>query len=271
MRLLYKSFLAILSSFTLASEPIIIAHRGASADAPENSLSAMKLAWAQHADAIEFDLHLSADGQVIVFHDTDISRYSEKKAKVADLTAAQLSEIDIGRTHSAKYAGERIPTLSSILDTVPAGRKAVLEIKCGPEIVPPLRAILEKPVLSPEQLVFISFQASSLTALVPHFPKSQFLYLHSHKAETNIEALIELAQQAKFTGLNLQQNWPLDALAVAKVRAAGLSLYTWTIDDPAKAKVWMELGVDGITTNQPAQMRKALAHKELRSRPNKLR
>src|SRR5687767_2297202 len=119
----------------------IIAHRGASGEAPENTLSAMKLAWEQGADAIELDLWLSKDGKLVIFHDADTKRFEKKPRKVAELTWEELQQLDVGTWKNGKL--ERIPTLESILATIPAGRRAVLEIKSGPEILPELKRVLE--------------------------------------------------------------------------------------------------------------------------------
>src|SRR5687767_14672552 len=107
----------------------IIAHRGASWDAPENTLSSMKLAWEQEADAIELDLWLSKDGKLIVSHDADTERFEKQPRKLPELTWAELQQLDVGSWKSDRFKGERIPTLESILATIPADRRAVLEIK----------------------------------------------------------------------------------------------------------------------------------------------
>src|SRR5688500_10497757 len=137
-------FVALLLCFVQTAFSVeIIAHRGASSDAPENTLSAMKLAWEQNADAIELDLWLSKDGRLVVFHDADAKRIAGVPRKVADLTWAEVQQLDAGAWKSPRFTGERVPNLESILATVPKGGRAVLEIKCGPEIVPELKRVLD--------------------------------------------------------------------------------------------------------------------------------
>src|SRR5687767_15734678 len=99
----------------------IIAHRGASGEAPENTLSAMKLAWAQGADAIELDLWLSKDGKLVVFHDADTKRFEKQPRKIPELTWDEVQTLDVGSWKGAQFKGERIPTLESILATIPPG------------------------------------------------------------------------------------------------------------------------------------------------------
>src|SRR5512145_1023455 len=91
--------------------PVIFAHRGASAHAPENTLAAFELAIAQQADAVELDVKLTADGQVIVFHDSTVDRTTNGHGKVQDMTLAELKALDAGSFLGSQFAGEKIPTL----------------------------------------------------------------------------------------------------------------------------------------------------------------
>src|SRR4051794_3938882 len=97
----------------------VIAHRGASHDAPENTLAAIKLAWQQEADAAEFDLHLSRDGKLVVIHDADTRRVAGVDKRVAEQTLAELRRLDVGAWKGPRFAGERIATLEEVLATVP--------------------------------------------------------------------------------------------------------------------------------------------------------
>src|SRR5262245_6414264 len=151
--------LMALSLPALAAEPRveIIAHRGASHDAPENTVAAIKLAWEQNADGSEFDVYLSKGGRVVVIHDKDTQRTAGVKKLVADCTLAELRALDVGKWKDPKYAGEKIPTLEEMLATVPAGKKVFVEVKCGPEIVPGMIRVLKASRLKPEQTPVISF------------------------------------------------------------------------------------------------------------------
>src|SRR5262249_54058546 len=106
----------------------IIAHRGASADAPENTLPAMELAWKQGADAVETDLWLSADGKLLIFHDTTTKRYEPEGGVSRPITALKWEEaqqLDVGAFKGAEFKGTRIPSLEGLLATVPKGKRAV--------------------------------------------------------------------------------------------------------------------------------------------------
>src|SRR4051812_19201695 len=110
----------------------IIAHRGASHDAPENTLAAVRLAWAQHADAVEVDVHLTRDWRLAVIHDPDTRRTGDEVCVVADSTLAELQRLDVGQWKDPRFAGERIPTLEDVFGSVPDGKRTFVELKSGP-------------------------------------------------------------------------------------------------------------------------------------------
>jgi len=242
----------------------IIAHRGASFDAPENTLAAMNLAWEQNADAIELDLWLSRDGRLVVFHDADAKRIAGVPRKIADLTWAEVQQLDAGSWKNAQFKGERIPTLEFILMTIPKGRRAVLEIKCGPEIVPELKRVLAASKRSPRELAIISFNFESLKASRETFPEIEHYFLHSYKKDPatgkfpELKPLIARAQAARFHGLNLHFDWPVDDRFVREVKSAGLKMLVWTVNDAAVAKRLASAGVDAITTDRPGWLREQL-------------
>jgi glycerophosphoryl diester phosphodiesterase len=263
-----KRFVVVLLSLLLQQSSVfaveIIAHRGASADAPENTLASMKLAWEQNADAVELDLWLSKDGKLIVFHDSDTKRFETMPRKISSLTLDEARHIDVGLWKSAQFKGESIPTLESILATIPKGRRAVLEIKCGPEIVPELSRVIHESGRAPEQLVIISFNYDSLVASKKAWPKIDHHFLMDYKKEAKTDSFPELkpliarAKAGGFDGLNLQFKWPITKSFVSEVKAAGLKMLVWTVDDAAVAQRLADAGVDAITTNKPKRLREQL-------------
>ncbi len=245
----------------------IVAHRGASFDAPENSLSSMKLAWKQKTDAIETDIHLSKDGKIVVMHDFDTKRIGGVDKKIVDQTWDDLSQLEIGEWKSAKYRGENIPTLESILKTVGKGKRVFIEIKVGTEILPELGRVMKASGKKPTQLPIITFKYDVAKAAKAMFPEHEVYHLSSYSKDKktgelpDIDQLIQQAKAANLDGLDLNFNFPIDKAFVQKVHAAGLKLYTWTVDEPVVAKAEVEAGVDGITTNRPEFLRKALKKK----------
>ena len=239
----------------------VIAHRGASADAPENTLSAMKLAWERGADAIELDLWLSKDGKLVVFHDADTRRFEKPARKVPELTWDELQKLDVGSWKSAKFKGERIPTLESILATIPPGKRAVLEIKCGPEILPELKRVLAQSGKGPNELAVITFRHDTLVESKKIFPELEHFFLHGYKKDPaagelpKLADMIRLAKEANAQGLDLHFDWPITKTFVDELRLVGLKLIVWTVNDPVMAKRFIEAGVDGITTDRPQLIR----------------
>ena len=125
-----------------SSDFIIIAHRGESYEAPENTIASINLAWERGADAVEIDVQLSKDDEIVVIHDTDTFRTGRRDKNIRDQTLEELQQLDVGVYKGKAYKNEKIPTISQVLDTIPEGKKLFVEIKCGKEIIPPLRNIV---------------------------------------------------------------------------------------------------------------------------------
>lgn len=267
---LYKAAAAFLLSSLLCMNTLaveIIAHRGASADAPENTVAAMRLGFEQGADAGELDIHVSKDGNLAVIHDADTKRVAGVERKVAEQTMDELRRLDVGNfgTWKGKGFNEKVPTLEECLALVPPGKKIFIEIKSRLETLPPLEEVLRNSKLTPEQTVIITFHYEVAEAAKKRFPNRKVYWLHSYKQDEttkqypDIGGLIEKATKAKVDGLNLNHEFPLDAAAVKRIHDAGLGCYVWTVDDPAKARRLVEAGVDGITTNRPGALRREIA------------
>jgi glycerophosphoryl diester phosphodiesterase len=259
--------LALLSLSTIsppgAQGVEIIAHRGSSAIAPENTVNAFRLAWAQGADACENDIYLTKDGKIAVIHDADTKRTTGTSMRVSESSLAALQALDAGSFKGQAWRGEKIPSLSEALATMPVGRQRFLiEIKCGPEIVPALSAVLTPMQARAEQLCVISFNLAAAKLTKEQLPWVKVYYLASGKKQgaprTDLADLISAAKAAQLDGLNLGADWEWNAAMVQQIRAAGLGVYVWTVDAPAEARRLAALGVDGITTNHPGRVRQAL-------------
>ncbi len=250
--------IALPSSFLCAQECLIIGHRGASYDAPENTLASVNLAWERCVRAAEIDVHLSSDNQVVVLHDFNTKKLYGRDREVKDQTYAELLELDAGRHKGEQWEGERIPLLDEVLATVPDGRMLVVEIKAEPEIIPELEKSFAKSGLGPDQIVMISFNWESTAAAKKAFPDHNVYALSSFKKnketqvwEPSAEDLIERAKEVGADGLSVKAIEMVDAAFIEKVKEAGLEAYVWTVDDPRKAMSLKRSGIDGITTNRP--------------------
>jgi glycerophosphoryl diester phosphodiesterase len=244
----------------------IVGHRGASFDAPENSLTSMKLAWKQDADGIETDIHLSKDNHIVVMHDYDTKRTGGVDKKIIDQTWDELKGIDIGKWKDPHFAGEKLPTIDSFFATIPDGKFIFTEIKIHDvAILEKLDAAMKSSGKKASQLNIITFHYDMAEAAKKRFPDHTVLWLVGWSKDKKtgkyptVDEMIKKATAAKLDGLDLNEKFPMDKAFVKKVHAAGLKLYTWTVDDPAVAKAEADAGVDGITTNRPQFLREQLA------------
>src|ERR1051326_4655045 len=246
--------------------PEIIAHRGASHAAPENTLAAVRLAWHQGADAVEVDDHCSRDGRLVVIHDATTRRTAGLNRKVSSQTLAQLRSLDAGRWKARHWAGERIPTLEEVLATVPAGKRLFVELKCGPEGIPDFVRIAGAAPRQTAPVIAIGFSRSTLHRLKAQSPGLEVCWIHRFRRSwrtgrwrPTAAELIGAAKESGLDGLDLGAGGPLNASMVHQLKAAGLKVYVWTVDSPAKARKLSAAGVDGITTNRPGWLRRQLA------------
>jgi glycerophosphoryl diester phosphodiesterase len=229
----------------------IIAHRGASEEAPENTPAAFRLGWEQ-ADACELDIHLSKDGRVVIVHDATTKRTAGVDKPVAQQTLVELQALGI-------------PTLEEVLDLLPEKKRLYIEIKCGPEILPELQRVIERFPAKKPRLAIIGFSLDTMAQTKKAMPGIPAYWLSSAKADrktgkpAEVDDLISRCRSAGLDGLDLNHEFPIDKDFVAKVHAAGLKLITWTVNDPEIALREAAAGVDGITTDRPKEMRRNLS------------
>ena len=245
----------------------IVAHRGASYDAPENTLAAINLAWEQGADAVEIDVYLSADGHVVAVHDATTKRTAGVDRKVVEQTLEELKALDVGRWKDPRFAGERIPTLEEILKTVPDGRRMFIEVKCGPEIVEELRRVCSRSGKSPWQTTVISFNLDVIREVkkrMPGVPAYWVLSVTPREPDPNepknvpLGQRIPAAKEARADGLDVNWKSGVDAEYLAVVREAGLELHAWTVNDAEQARKLAAVGIDSITTDRPGWLREQI-------------
>ena len=269
MKIRWKLLLALLlasGAGVLAADVEIIAHRGASYDAPENTLESVRLGWEQKADAVEVDVFLSKDGEVVLHHDATTKKIAGVDRKVADQTFAELRQLDVGVWKGPRWKGVRIPKLDAVLATIPDGKRMFVEVKCGPEIIPALGRSFRKSGKSPDQLVVISFNYEVVKQAKAKFPQIKCFYLSSFKIDKesgeqipSVEELVAKAKTAKLDGLNVSYKGLQSEAFFKKVKSVGMGLFTWTVNSPDVARLLAKRGIDGITTDRPAWLREKLA------------
>jgi len=265
MNFLIPTFLLLtLACVPAWSDPLIVAHRGASADAPENTLPAFELAWKQQADAIEGDFHLTGDGEIVAIHDEDTESLTGRRLVVKSTPLATLQRLDVGRWKDEKWSGIRMPVLKEVLATVPEGKKIYIEIKCGPEIVNSLVATLRKSGLDPKQLVLISFDGKLIRVLKQRLPELKAYWLVDFRDDPellipSIDQLVTALNFINADGVSTSVHPKLSQAGIAALKQAGFEYHVWTIDEAEEARRLRDWGVDSITTNRPWAIRSALA------------
>jgi len=238
----------------------IIAHRGASHDAPENTLAAFRLAWEQKADAVELDIRLTKDGRIVAIHDSTTRRTAGVARRVSVQTLERLRALDAGLWKGTQWKGERIPTLEETLATVPHGKRLFIEIKCGPEVLPELNRILIAAGEKAQRCAIIGFDFTTMKQARERMAHSEFYWIASPKKwsrgkRPSVDALIAKTKSANLDGLDLDRRFAIDEAFVSRVKNAGLKLCVWTVNDATLAGKLAALGVDGITTNRPLWLR----------------
>ena len=242
----------------------IVGHRGASHDAPENTLPAVKLGFEQGADAVEVDVFATADGRIVAIHDADTKRVAGVKLDVGKSTLADLRKLDVGSWKGERWAGTVIPTLEEVLEAVPEGRRLMIEVKCRVSALPNLERAIEASGKR-ERVALISFSyplIAQAKRMMPDVP-AYWVYGFSVRERARwgnptMQGLIRKAETAGLDGLDLDGQGPITKTFVDKLRAKGMELYVWTVNDPNRARELIAMGVKGITTDRPGYLRQQL-------------
>jgi glycerophosphoryl diester phosphodiesterase len=239
--------------------PLVVAHRGASREAPENTLPAFQLAWRQGADAIEGDFHRTRDGKVVCIHDPTTGKVANRNLKVADSTLAELKQLDVGVRHGMEFKGTTIPTLAEVLATVPAGKRIYIEIKCGTEVIPELLEEIGKSGLQNEQIVLISFHQAVIRQFKESAPAFKAFWLSGFKKDASgavspsLPTVLKTLSEIDADGLSSSKDL-VDPEFIRQILNRGYEYHVWTIDDPQKARQFQKWGARSITTNVPSRI-----------------
>ncbi len=228
--------------------PGIVAHRGASHDAPENTLQAFELAWQQGADAIEGDFHLTGDGIIVCHHDAELKTAEGQWKRIRESSAQDLA----------------LPRLSDVINTIPAGKHIFIEIKCGPEILPKLLDEIGGSGMAPDQFIVISFNASVISKLKELNPGIEAIWLvqfrrRDLRRKPSTGQILETLQTIHADGLGTNPSRHVTRHLVEAIKKAGFEYHVWSLDNPAEARKLVRWGVASITTNKPGIMRQAFA------------
>lgn len=247
----------------------IIAHRGESFDAPENTLASINLAWRRKVKAVEIDIQLTSDNQIVVIHDPDTFRISGKKLAIQKTTLSELKQLDFGSFNDPKWAEERIPTLREVLSTVPKDGKIIIEIKSNSHILDRLTQELSQSGLESAQIELIAFDVQILKKAKQLMPEYKMLWLLDLDYSrprwmlwNNKKNIIKKINRFHLDGVDVWAGRVLNGDFISAFKNAGLLIYTWTVNDPEKAKWLLQNGVDGITTDKAGWLTEELTKKQ---------
>ncbi len=253
------------------TKPLIIAHRGASELAPENTLAAFRRAIEDGAEGIEFDVRLSKDGVPVVIHDGNLKRVAQIDARVSDFTAAELQKIDVGswfnlnypKNAEKRFSVERISTLCEILEFLGGFSGLIyIELKSreNENIVPLVKAVCREIAGSHllPNIIVKSFRLQAICEVRRFCPDVQTAALFAPKIMTILRKekyLLKLAQEFKADQVSLHYTLVTRKL-MEKAGKKNLSVTIWTADNPLWVKRALKLGIGAIITNNPARLLK---------------
>ncbi len=242
------------------NRPLIIAHRGASAYAPENTLAAFRLAVEQGADAIELDVKLSKDDQVIVIHDQTLSRTTGVKGNIKKFTKTEIEKLDAGSLFSADYRGEKIPTLDHVFGTV--GGKILVNVELTNYSTPD-DLLVEKVVEvvrtynMNEYVFFSSFNPQNLAKIKKLLPECPVAIL----ALPGITGFLNRSWIGKRVAPQIIHPHYLSTSSafIQKEHRGGRRVHAWTVNDRSVMQRLFLSGIDGIFTDDPILAREVLS------------
>ena len=250
-----------MKAFSSQNQPLVLGHRGARAYAPMNTLPGFECAAEQGADGIEFDIHLSKDGEIVVIHDFTVDATTDGTGNVRDLTLAQLKELDAGGWFGAEFAGAQIPTLDEVFEWVAQQRFLVnVEIKSKSARTNGIeRKLAEK----------IKQHSMQNRGIVSSFNPLALRRFSAYGRELGVPIGFLHAPETPFyvpwllTGLTYQARHPhfsqVNQRYMDWANQHGHRVNVWTVNDPQVACGLRDLGVNAIITDQPDTILKALS------------
>jgi glycerophosphoryl diester phosphodiesterase len=238
---------------------LVAAHRGGAALWPENSLLAFRSALALGVDALEFDLHLTADGEVVVLHDPTLDRTSTGNGSVRDLKLANLADIRL-KTREGAVTGERVPTFAQVLDLVaPTSAEILPEIKVDANrqrydgIEEKVLALIRARGLMARTTIQ-AFQVETIRRVRELEPKARTMLLVARgdveRDRARPAEAVRRARELGATDLGMNHRL-LDADVMSAARAAGIRVSAWTVNEEADIRRMIDLGVDVVMSDRP--------------------
>ncbi len=240
------------------SRPMIIAHRGASAYAPENTIAAFKLAVKMGADAIELDVHQTKDGRLVVIHDETIDRTTNGNGSVSDFTLDELRKLDAGSWFDPNFEGEKIPTLEEAIEAVPDTIIIIIELKTGSHQSPGIEENVIKIIRqnkTANRVILKSFNQEVLQRLRESAPEIPLCYVYAFRIPFLGMIIDKGISFGSIFNVDVEYLQPhrllLTKFFVKKARLRGFKIISWGVNSPQQIMKAINLGVDGIETDYP--------------------
>jgi glycerophosphoryl diester phosphodiesterase len=247
------------NTFTNLPRPAIVAHRGSSTYAPENTIAAFELAVRQQANGIELDANLTKDGQIVVFHDTEVDRTTNSHGRVLSMTLKEIKTLDAGSYFDPAFSNEKIPTLEEVFEAF--GRKIMINIEIKSnfssrkKLPKKIAQLVVKHNLS-QWVFFSSFNIIDLYAIKYFLPETPIALLALQGRPGKLSRSW-LASLLKCQAIHPHYSDISKAL-IACMHKNYLRVHPYTINDPTDMRRLIELKVDGIITNDPLLARQVL-------------
>jgi len=232
---------------------LIIAHRGESYDAPENTHASINLAWERDDDAVEIDIRLTKDKGIVVIHDKTTLRTGGRFNKISTSNYSELVKVNVGKYKGKRWENEKIPLLDKVLESMPKHKYLFVEIKSSAKIIKPLQKLINQKKIKTSQIKFIGFDIDTMISLKKTLPEFESYWIaqgKDYKKRANLEETIRKCKSAGLNGLDVEEKKYLSKEVIQTVKDSRLTIYTWTVDDPLRAKQLFNDGIDGITTNK---------------------
>ncbi|MBD0381776.1 glycerophosphodiester phosphodiesterase [Paenibacillus sedimenti] len=237
-------------------KPIIIGHRGAAGEAPENTLASFALALEQGAQGLELDVHITKDGQIVVCHDHTLDRTTNGSGLICEQAWEDIQRLDAGAWFADAFRGERVPLLSEVFELVPAGILINVEVKHAYEgrMEQALLAFLRESGRI-NDVVISSFDHKCICRIKQAEPSAKVGLLYAAN-------LVDHAAYAKQIGVDVFSLHPhyhsIDKGDVDGAAAAGLAVYPYTVNHAEDFQHMIAIGVSGIITDFPGRLRDLL-------------
>lgn len=235
----------------MARKVLNIAHRGASAYTPENTLPAFEQALELGADMIELDLHISKDRELVVIHDATLERTTNGRGRVREKDLFQLKALDAGSWFSPFFSRTRIPTLKEVLELAKGKVQLDIEVKGWGIEERGVNLIRDYSLL--DQVLMTSFDHKALLRIKEIEPSIKTGALLARRPRD----MADIAQRVKTDILCIEHSIIREG-DIEACHKKGISLYLWTVNDPRRMEYLIDLGVDGIITDYPDVLRKIL-------------